>query len=891
MFNCWVAMLNFDVCCRGPWGEGQLDCWEGPFTWEKCCLPEIQGKNISQPQFEAHLEELDGILPPPPVSNNELGMGGHGLQVPPGSPEWLQNMSTCLTQYDAIESRRWFLAHSGVPAHFVAHIGNPGACVDGGHSFYWGLLVVQINLAGNAQQDATMSDVALEFSICVPKICQYAVVDAVLVPFYMGPYLGKPWGPNPEFLYRFKHLGGGMADPGAQTLQASASSWMAEILMRGPSYHRDFYQREWPFRRELWEYQRTWWPSPRNEMILAFLMLPPLLAGFCIFLLGRLGLQLPGAASSTPAPARGDQSAETNGTLADASTDGNGVLLKGHGENAVPTGRSSVGAAVSVVIKGFAPQTYIKELSAPVKNDLVHMHTLRIVLQVLVCWQHTILFVEWLGNSGHHGIVSFLPLTNDLARMMGRVNTTFACLTLHLSLESVVRTLRAADKRVAGSGRSGGGRTAAATPDPAKPASPAASASNGSKQKGRTTPTPQPPTEVSDPAVPEVVGSASLAAVSAPRATMVLWLWCVRRWVRQVGELGLWTFYFNEIVQDIPWKPFPDFVQVWYRDRSKSCRRWLAPHQHQLPMWLLSLFFVYEPVNSVLRLHRPPVSLCHNMQVFENLWWVSVSGAVLGTIRHLFGRRALLASAVLLAAAAIRFDPPWPTVSDADNAEGISWDEVIYSTLQMLPASITTALVLSEVFPDSQTVTRGFLGLLDHPRAHLVILMTGFALDFIQYGHAPLLADYIPIAPVSMFFDAAFRAILVAMEAVPTAAFFLREGLHALGVALLIRSFKPEEITGTYPGWARCISRLSLSVNLTNIFAIHYLRGRMLDHPVEFSHVHGILYTVWIYGAAIVASLVAHCMVAPYVSAVEAVLNRLSRWAFSSKASTVKKQA
>merc|ERR1719326_342776 len=164
--------------------------------------------------------------------------------------------------------------------------------MDGGHKFYWGLLVVGINLAGSPYQPPTMSDVALEFSICVPSICQYAVVDAVLVPFYLGPYLGKPWGPNPEFLYRFKHLGNGIADPGMQTLQASAASWMSEILMRGPRYHRDFYEKEWPFRRELWEYEQTWWPSPRNEAVLAFLMIPPLLAGFCIFILNCFGIQL-----------------------------------------------------------------------------------------------------------------------------------------------------------------------------------------------------------------------------------------------------------------------------------------------------------------------------------------------------------------------------------------------------------------------------------------------------------------------------------------------------------------------------------------------------------------------------------------------------------------------
>lgn len=105
--------------------------------------------------------------------------------------------------------------------------------------------------------------------------------------------------------------------------------------------------------------------------------------------------------------------------------------------------------------------------------------------------------------------------------------------------------------------------------------------------------------------------------------------------------------------------------------------------------------------------------------------------------------------------------------------------------------------------------------------------------------------------------------------------FFLREGLHALGIALLLRSFQADAGTSTLPGWARCISRLSMSVNLTNIFVIHYVRGRWADHPIEFSHMHGMTYTIFAWAAAIVTSLIAHCMVAPYVHAAEAAVSRL----------------
>jgi hypothetical protein len=122
----------------------------------------------------------------------------------------------------------------------------------------------------------------------------------------------------------------------------------------------------------------------------------------------------------------------------------------------------------------------------------------------------------------------------------------------------------------------------------------------------------------------------------------------------------------------------------------------MLPGQAQLPMWLLSLFFVYEPVNSVLELHQPPVSLCHNLQVFENLFMLSICGAVLGAVRHCFGRRPLLAVAALLCAIAIRNEPRWHMQASTED-EDRSRDAVLYSTLQMLPAAVTTALLSTEV--------------------------------------------------------------------------------------------------------------------------------------------------------------------------------------------------
>ena len=45
---------------------------------------------------------------------------------------------------------------------------------------------------------------ALEFGLCVPQSCSYPVVDTVFVPFLLGRYMGKDWGPQkPEILTRW----------------------------------------------------------------------------------------------------------------------------------------------------------------------------------------------------------------------------------------------------------------------------------------------------------------------------------------------------------------------------------------------------------------------------------------------------------------------------------------------------------------------------------------------------------------------------------------------------------------------------------------------------------------------------------------------------------------
>ncbi|CAE7290646.1 unnamed protein product [Symbiodinium necroappetens] len=94
--------------------------------------------------------------------------------------------------------------------------------------------------------------------------------------------------------------------------------------------------------------------------------------------------------------------------------------------------------------------------------------------------------------------------------------------------------------------------------------------------------------------------------------------------------------------------------------------------------------------------------------------------------------------------------------------------------------------------------------------------------------------------------------------------FFLGSGLHALGMALLFTEWEHSKKKVAAPsGWVLAMSRLSLGVNLTNIFALHYLRGRLLLMPIEFHHIHVMGYLLWAWLTAGAVSAIVHCCVMP----------------------------
>ena len=112
--------------------------------------------------------------------------------------------------------------------------------------------------------------------------------------------------------------------------------------------------------------------------------------------------------------------------------------------------------------------------------------------------------------------------------------------------------------------------------------------------------------------------------------------------------------------------------------------------------------------------------------------------------------------------------------------------------------------------------------------------------------------------------------------------FIFSNGCHALGFAVLLSNMK----TSTLSWWVLLASRLSLGVNLSNIFVVHYMRGRLLLMPIEFHHIHVkrlelsflleaaeakvMGYTMCVWFASVLVSVVVHCAVAPHPGGREA---------------------
>eukprot|EP00913_Durusdinium_trenchii_P001074 g986.t1 len=304
-----------------------------------------------------------------------------------------------------------------------------------------------------------------------------------------------------------------------------------------------------------------------------------------------------------------------------------------------------------------------------------------------------------------------------------------------------------------------------------------------------------------------------------------------------------------------------------HHDRVSSSRQDLAP-----PMWILSLLFVYAPVNAALKLYAPAVTVCHNMQIFENLFAVSVLAAGLsvlqrvGLVQHCFGRFGPLVGHMGSTAAAITL-----------TALGLWWQpEILHegfraghrfvgmTTAHLLPGALLCALV-PNCFRAGRSVA-----------ATLVAL--SLFVDWLKVSDIFLQFHSLRLPPTEVV-DEQKPVTVAEMVFSPYKAgsFILSNCLHAVGIALLLNSMEKErEAAESTSWWVLLASRLSLGINLSNIFVIHYIRGRLLLMPIEFHHIHVMGYTLWIWLSAVLVSIVVYCMVTPYSCLGDAALKRLA---------------
>lgn len=806
MGECWIAGVTPEICCSGKFGVGNPVCWDGFFTYERCCghiqhlSDEGAVPNTKEPanrlDFDPNLapievddrktdsDSLQAKTNATDVSENgcwigdvtpdlccSIGSAGQGnpmcwdkeftwdrccseetLNGKATVPMWQTNLYRCLHEYDDPNYRRWFIAQSGVPFHSSgAQYGSPSACSDGGHQYWYAIVMVpsQTRLPSG---DVNM-DIGVEFGVCMPSICTQSIVQTVLIPFYFGPHVGAPWGPqtkNPGMGAKFPPMTG-----------------IDNAMEFAMTVGQDSFTDAFPFKSRVWPYQPTWNLSDEDSIVVLAVVAVPLSATVVALFSPRVWKR----------------------------------------------------ANPLHFVFPLAVHEQLRRLSRG-GDESAMLHVMRVVLQMLVVWQHCVFFLDWVSGEGKEGIAPFAPLTQCLAWILGRVNTSFVCLSAHLAYRSITLTL--------------------------------ASTSKG------------------------------------PARVVIAWI--VQRWCAQVGEFGVWTFYFLRIAPRIPYRPFLDFVSIWYNDRVSWCD---GDEKTRLPLrpWVLSSLLVYWPINAIFGVHPHSSSTkCHNLAVFETIFWLGAVAAGLACLHYCAGFRTLVGTVVALLAAAVSSTKLGGPEQFSDARE-VDWRlEYFNPTVpRLLPAALLTcSLVAASSGTPLADLTRH---LVNRRRRYcwlvvVVLLGTTFAFDFLTWSQTSVIANwrvsvFSPLQAVARFWEKVLRNEIVQHWLPPPVLAVWVEIPHVAGIFLFVKlcvglddgdrrdpTFRnrhpvAHDICDKCPKWVLVASRLSLGVNLCNIFILHYVVGRFHDYPIEYSHVHLAMYTVCAWAASVFIAFVVHCLASP----------------------------
>lgn len=285
-------------------------------------------------------------------------------------------------------------------------------------------------------------------------------------------------------------------------------------------------------------------------------------------------------------------------------------------------------------------------------------------------------------------------------------------------------------------------------------------------------------------------------------------------------------------------------------------------------MWVLSSLLIYEPANALTQWHPQKLSLCHNMQIFETLFALSCIVAAFTGVRHLSTLWHCAALSMILLAVCVA-QMPNVDLASRDNdgwLEDWRWSILPQTLPRLLPASLVSMLLAMCKRPACLQSSR--LGVF----LAMALFAVTFALDFLTWGQGHISGNW---RLADNAYQRAFQvwgqmlSVWARRPWLQRALAVLFELPHVLGVAVLVWS--GEHVVGAAPStagvsWWAFLSRLSLGINISNIFALHYITARFHDHPLEYSTLHMLVYGAVAWFCAAALALCSHCLSAPWVS-------------------------
>ncbi|CAE7946655.1 unnamed protein product, partial [Symbiodinium sp. KB8] len=316
-----------------------------------------------------------------------------------------------------------------------------------------------------------------------------------------------------------------------------------------------------------------------------------------------------------------------------------------------------------------------------------------------------------------------------------------------------------------------------------------------------------------------------------------------QRWLRVGPLLGAWTLvYLLGFVRCIPMNNTikSSGLHTWFSERREECS--VPSH------WAMTCLMLHEPLTG-----RP--SPCHNADIFETLFLLD---AVTFTISQASdGLCWLLLPASLL----------WRSQQILGAGEERWVLAYRHRFAMLLPVALLAPALrtFSGGVVSGGPVRAGLLRFLG------VLLITGSCIeDALSYGTADWPEPFWGLA-------LSFKSLKTFQE---TAVFHVSELLFVIGFQLLLReSAAPERpAAGCRWSWISALSRLSLGMNLSNLFVFHFIAGFYLQEPQALTPTSALMSFAAVYAISAMLALLAMVAVEiPAMTLLSAQINPFSQ--------------